>query len=51
VDVVVEEVVPQRKTRRKDGFGNIVVSLASTRVRVLYNGKSYWVDADILDRP
>jgi hypothetical protein len=49
--VTVEEVVNHRGVRRKDAFGTWETSGASTRVRVAYRGKSYWVDADVLERP
>ena len=51
VGVVVEEVVGGRNTRRKDRFGHWETTPGRTRIRVSFNGKSYWVDADTLDRP
>jgi hypothetical protein len=47
--VTIEEVIHHPGTRRKDKFGDWEVSGQGTRIRVGYQGKSYWVDEDILD--
>lgn len=54
--VVVEEVVKHKPKRRKDAFGDWETSGGGTRVKVrveqpgVHQGKSYWVDEEILER-
>lgn len=49
VVVMIEEVLKMKHKRRKDRFGNWDSFGGGTRVRVGYNGKSYWVDAETLE--
>ncbi len=51
VNVTVEEVRVSRAKRYKDAFGTWTSFGGGSRIKVGYGGKSYWVDAETLEKP
>lgn len=46
--VAIEEAIPSKKVRVKSPWGREYMS-TTERLKVLHNGKSYWVDGDMVE--